>query len=67
MVLAFGPGVPGSNPIQIISAMHLFVCFFVTDFVRKMGARPELPKSHLYHLTHFHTMTPFDASGKQTF
>ena len=22
-----------------ISAMHLFICFFVKDFVRKMGAR----------------------------
>ena len=25
-----------------ISAMHLFISFFVTDFVRKMGARPGL-------------------------
>ena len=39
MVLAFG------SLVQIllgpyISAMHLFICFFVTDFVCKMGARP---------------------------
>ena len=36
MVLAFRPGVPGSNPVQIIYfCMHLFISFFVMDFVRK--------------------------------
>ena len=37
MVLAFRLGVPDSNPAQIlyISATHLFICFFVTDFVHK--------------------------------
>ena len=25
-----------------ISTMHLLICFFVTDFARKMGARPGL-------------------------
>ena len=38
MVFAFRPDVPGSNPVLIyISAMHLHICFFVTDFVRKDG------------------------------
>ena len=30
-----------------ISAMHLFTCFFVTDFVRKIGARAGLAKEPL--------------------
>ena len=34
-------------PRYPISAMHSFVCFFVTDFVRKMEARPELAKEPL--------------------
>ena len=47
MVLAYQQGGPGSNPPGLyISAMHLFISFFVTDFVRKMGARPGLLKSH---------------------
>ena len=29
-------------PGSYISAMHLFISFFVTDFVHKMGARPGL-------------------------
>ena len=29
-------------PGSYISAMHLFISFFVTNFVRKMGARPGL-------------------------
>ena len=29
-------------PGSYISAMHLLISFFVTDFVRKMGARPGL-------------------------
>ena len=29
-------------PGTYISAMHLFISFFVTDFVHKMGARPVL-------------------------
>ena len=37
MVLAFQPGGPGSNPfLALYFAMHLFSCFFVTDFVREM-------------------------------
>ena len=45
MVLAYQPGGPGSNPARsYISAMHLFISFFVTDFVPKMGARPGLAK-----------------------
>ena len=36
-----------SEHYTCISAMHLFICFFVTDFVRKMGARPELAKEPL--------------------
>ena len=37
MVLAFRPGVPGSNPVEsYISATHLLISFFVTDFVRKI-------------------------------
>ena len=35
MVLAFRPGVSGSNPVEsYISATHLFICFFDTDCVR---------------------------------
>ena len=34
-------------PGSYISAMHLFISFFVTDFVRKMGARPRLAKEPL--------------------
>ena len=30
-----------------ISAMHLFICFFVTDFVREMGAPPGLANEPL--------------------
>ena len=36
MVLAFRPGVPGSIPVQYLKcAVHLLICFFVKDFVRK--------------------------------
>ena len=48
MVLAYQLGGPGSNPAgPYISAMHLIISFFVTDFVRKMGARPGLAKESL--------------------
>ena len=41
-VLAFRPGVPGSNPTKYyISGMYLFICFFVT-FVK----RPILACTH---------------------
>ena len=37
MALAYQPGGPGSNPPgSYISAMHLFISFLVTDFVRKI-------------------------------
>ena len=40
MVLAYQPGGPGSNPARILYFCHaLFISFFITDFVRKMGAR----------------------------
>ena len=40
--------VTGSNPPgSYISTMHLLICFFVTDFVRKMGAHPGLAKGPL--------------------
>ena len=32
------------------SAMHFFICFFVTDFVRKIGARQDRPLSYKSHL-----------------
>ena len=35
------------QPGSYISAMHLFISFFVTDFVRKMGACPGLAKESL--------------------
>ena len=35
MVLAYQLGGPGSNPARIIYAMHLFISFFVMDFVHK--------------------------------
>ena len=38
IVLAYQPGGP---------AMHLFISFFVTDFVRKLWARPGLAKESL--------------------
>ena len=43
LVLAFHQGVLGSNPAgSRVSARHLFICFFVTDFVQKniMSAYP---------------------------
>ena len=42
MVLAFGARGLTFKSCPYISAMHLFICFFVTDFVRKMWARPGL-------------------------
>ena len=48
-VLAFHPGFPGSNPY--ISAMHLFICFFVMDVVLKMGACPGFAKEPLIPFT----------------
>ena len=48
MVLAYPPGGPGSNPARIIYFCHAFILFFfVTDFVRKMGAHPGLAKEPL--------------------
>ena len=35
------------NPQLYTTAMYLFISFFVTDFDRKMGARPELAKESL--------------------
>ena len=31
----FYPGVPGSNPVQILYFYHVFIHLFVTDFVHK--------------------------------
>ena len=40
MVLAFQPGGPGSNTVRTLYFCHAFIIsFFVTNFVRKMGAR----------------------------
>ena len=37
MVLAFRPGVLVQIPSEsYVSAMHLFICFFVMDFVHKI-------------------------------
>ena len=49
MVLAFRPGVHGSSPVQIlISAVHVFMCFFVTDFSRvKTRVLAHSPKSQI--------------------
>ena len=54
MVLAFGARghwFESRPDIPYFSAMHLFICFFVTDFVRKMGARPGLAIEPLIPLT----------------
>ena len=41
MVLAFHPGVPGSTHLHFLYICHaLFICFFGTDFVRKIPCLP---------------------------
>ena len=48
MVLAFvQAALVQSLSEPYISAMHLFICFLVTNFVRKMGARPRFAKEPL--------------------
>ena len=38
----YGIGFSSRRPRSYNSAMHLLICFFVTDFVLKMEARPGL-------------------------
>ena len=64
MVLAFRPGVLGSNPSPCVSAMDLFICLFVMDFVRKtqhlsVACRLNalnLDKSKIHAVTDFHNI-----------
>ena len=49
MVLGFSPGVRVLNPARTcISAMHLFIYFSLTDFVRKIGAPLGVGHSAIY-------------------
>ena len=48
MILAFGAqGHWFESCPDLIFVMHLFICFFVAGFVRKMGARSGLAKEPL--------------------
>ena len=45
-LLAFRPGVPGSNPVHILYFSHEFIHLFLCYRLCKMGARSGLVKEH---------------------